>query len=99
MSENLCIVCGEVIPEGRQICLSCERRGLSPCKDCKDRQIGCHVKCERYGAFRSSHDDVLAQRAMEMEYKGYKFERKYATWKKFKNKKSYKGKGTQSHEE
>ena len=25
--ENLCIVCGEIIPEGRQICPNCEKGG------------------------------------------------------------------------
>ena len=24
MSENRCIVCGEIIPEGRQVCPNCE---------------------------------------------------------------------------
>lgn len=25
--ENRCIVCGEIIPEGRQVCYRCERKG------------------------------------------------------------------------
>lgn len=26
MSENRCVVCGDVIPEGRQVCPICEAR-------------------------------------------------------------------------
>ena len=25
-----------------------------PCKDCKDRHVGCHGKCERYKAFNDA---------------------------------------------
>lgn len=25
MTEERCVICGEIIPEGRQICLKCER--------------------------------------------------------------------------
>jgi hypothetical protein len=28
-----------------------------PCLDCKDRYVGCHVKCEKYIEFRKSLDD------------------------------------------
>lgn len=24
----------------------------NPCKDCKDRKVGCHSKCEKYKSFR-----------------------------------------------
>lgn len=26
MNDNRCVCCGEVIPEGRQICIVCERK-------------------------------------------------------------------------
>lgn len=32
-----------------------------PCKDCKDRAIGCHCQCERYGAFRREKEAGYAQ--------------------------------------
>ena len=25
-TENFCVLCGEIIPEGRQVCASCERK-------------------------------------------------------------------------
>lgn len=24
---------------------------ITPCKDCKDREVGCHGKCEKYKVF------------------------------------------------
>ena len=36
--ENRCVICGEIIPEGRQICLNCEKGYLpSPELDEKER--------------------------------------------------------------
>ena len=37
----------------------------SPCKDCEDRQSGCHSKCEKYGEWnkqriQSRHDNYIA---------------------------------------
>ena len=26
--------------------------GMSPCKDCEERHVGCHSKCEKYAEFR-----------------------------------------------
>lgn len=28
-----------------------------PCKDCKDRSVGCHGTCEKYKEYRSNLDD------------------------------------------
>lgn len=36
------------------------------CKGCKDREIGCHGKCERYKAWRKKLDEM---RKKEREYK------------------------------
>ena len=33
----------------------------APCKDCADRTVGCHGKCEKYLAYRSELDAVRAQ--------------------------------------
>lgn len=36
----------------------------SPCKDCPDRQVGCHGSCEKYAAFRA---DTLRRAAANRE--------------------------------
>ena len=37
--EDRCIVCGEIIPEGRMICLQCERRYIKMGMILQDNQI------------------------------------------------------------
>ena len=37
----------------------------SPCKDCADRQVGCHAKCEKYLAYRTELDAAREQRDKE----------------------------------
>lgn len=58
--DEKCIVCGSVIPEGRQVCPTCERKSRSerccPCKDCERREIGCHASCQDYIAWREWKD-------------------------------------------
>jgi hypothetical protein len=34
-----------------------------PCKDCSDRQLGCHGQCERYQAFRAKKEREAQKRA------------------------------------
>lgn len=34
----------------------------SPCKDCPDRILGCHGRCERYKAFRAEREKEYAWR-------------------------------------
>lgn len=34
------------------------REPKSPCKDCSDRQIGCHSECEKYISWRAEHEKV-----------------------------------------
>lgn len=29
---------------------------VSPCKDCSDRQVGCHSNCKRYNEWRAIND-------------------------------------------
>lgn len=41
-----------------------------PCKDCPDRQVGCHAKCEKYIAFRREKDEQNCQRALQTEILG-----------------------------
>ena len=35
----------------------------SPCKDCPDRTVGCHGKCEKYEAYRVKVDELHRLRA------------------------------------
>lgn len=37
----------------------------SPCKDCADRHVGCHGKCERYQ--KSVEQNVVAKATERME--------------------------------
>ena len=32
-----------------------------PCNNCSDRYIGCHGSCERYIAYKSERDRLLAE--------------------------------------
>ena len=36
-----------------------------PCKDCTERKIGCHGKCERYKAFKEYHEAEKQQKIRE----------------------------------
>lgn len=51
----------------------------APCKDCKDRMIGCHSTCEKYQAYRLQQDEIARQRRIGVErqtnYLDYKHEK------------------------
>ncbi|GEM_PF-2376145 len=34
MQDNTCVCCGRIIPEGRQVCPSCEQKYTGGCTDC-----------------------------------------------------------------
>lgn len=53
-----------------------------PCKDCKDRYIGCHDRCEKYQQFKKRNDEL---REKERREKLINFEY-WATTKIHKNK-------------
>jgi hypothetical protein len=44
----------------------------APCKDCPDRYVGCHSKCEKYIAFNKERQEFLEKRskanALEYEF-------------------------------
>lgn len=44
MSDNLCVCCGEIIPEGKQVCPSCEGKVTK----CKHRKKCAFVKAFGY---------------------------------------------------
>lgn len=39
---------------------------MAPCKDCQDREPGCHGKCEKYKEFREALDKENAKRKEEI---------------------------------
>jgi hypothetical protein len=43
--------------DGSQITYGYKRTN-APCKDCKDRYIGCHGKCERYAEFKEEGERI-----------------------------------------
>lgn len=53
-----------------------------PCKDCKDRYLGCHDRCEKYQQFKKRNDEI---REKERREKLINFEY-WATTKIHKNK-------------
>ncbi len=42
-----------------------------PCKDCKDRVVGCHAKCERYAKWRVDHAKEKDQYNKSTEFDRY----------------------------
>lgn len=42
-----------------------------PCKDCKDRETGCHIVCERYRAFREEREAAYKRNAQQAEITGF----------------------------
>jgi RNA polymerase subunit RPABC4/transcription elongation factor Spt4 len=50
MNGERCVLCGEIIPEGRQVCPKCEKS--KECRDCR-HFVGCEKaiwvrKCDEY---------------------------------------------------
>lgn len=69
VSENYCVSCGETIPEGRQVCPTCENKSVdkAPCTGCSERHEDCREHCDKYKAFREWLDGVNALRRQEEE--------------------------------
>lgn len=57
---------------------------VTVCKDCPDREIGCHANCERYAedkrALREHIETVREAKNKDKEYLDYK-RKKYKRWK------------------
>ena len=49
----------------------------APCKECKERNEGCHSRCEKYTAFRKECDEEIKRRALRQE-------QSYVGWLKYK---------------
>lgn len=68
-------------PKDERACLTLVQ---SPCKDCPDRETGCHGKCEKYAAFRAECDAQAEERKNDREYNEYLS----STLKRFKKSRS-----------
>lgn len=54
---------------------------MGTCKDCKDRNIGCHITCERYYEFKKEkerinqlkrkNNDLISKRTKILTHDGY----------------------------
>lgn len=42
-----------------------------PCKDCVERQVGCHKDCERYRQLREYYDQIGEKRRKENDWLDY----------------------------
>lgn len=40
---------------------------LVPCKDCPDRHIGCHAKCEKYIKFKEESAEIEKRRKADVQ--------------------------------
>ena len=45
---------------------------FNPCKDCTDREVGCHGKCEKYAQYRAELERSKAIRKKYATIKGVK---------------------------
>lgn len=43
-----------------------------PCKDCKERYLGCHSKCEKYQNAKKRNDELREKERME-KYTNYEY--------------------------
>ena len=39
----------------------------APCKDCKDRKVGCHSTCEKYKAYQESNSKIRKARVQKAQ--------------------------------
>lgn len=49
----------------------CDMRIESPCKDCPDRYLGCHDRCEKYQAFKKDKNNYKEELAKTKEKYAY----------------------------
>lgn len=60
-----------------------KEKANAPCKDCKNRHIGCHSECNEYKAFCESKTKEKANRRMENDLKCFQYsKRKYSDLRK-----------------
>lgn len=66
---NLCVCCGKEIPEGRQVCPSCEAK--VPASDCKGCFGAANNDCDRCDTERPKTGNPLSQSVTGNEYYDY----------------------------
>lgn len=49
---------------------------VAPCKDCEERELGCHDRCEKYQTFREARKEFNRKVAEFNKYDDYVFGRK-----------------------
>lgn len=86
MSDNTCLVCGEIIPEGRQVCIKCT---MSPCPpQCPNRTESCKFDgtCDRYAKWNGWHQERLAEKHRQQAAEADIYEARRCLIKKAKGK-------------
>lgn len=48
---------------------------LAPCKDCEDREVGCHAGCEKYLAYKKEREKLNKINAKTEIFLSYKKEK------------------------
>lgn len=59
----------------------------APCKDCPDRQVGCHSTCEKYIEFKKEADEQRLKRIEQGNINQYMREASERRYKHLKNRK------------
>ena len=65
-----------------------ELRCTPPCKDCTDREIGCHSNCEKYIEWKNEHNRKREVLRKDEDIKDFIEDLKYRRYEKYLNKKS-----------
>jgi predicted RNA-binding Zn-ribbon protein involved in translation (DUF1610 family) len=68
--DNLCVCCGEIIPEGRQVCYSCEHLAG------KEKRSYMRFNCPECGAPLEVWADSIVKE-IPAEFDGFKYEERY----------------------
>lgn len=66
MAENRCVCCGEIVPEGRQVCPTCEARASVPKYD--PDEFFHHKRQTNADSIRAMSDEELAEWLNGMHY-------------------------------
>ena len=69
MADNECVFCGDVIPEGRQVCPNCEARAGEVKYD--SDEFFHRKKPTNADRIRAYSDDVIANKLFCLEYDAY----------------------------
>lgn len=56
----------------------------NPCKDCEDRELGCHSQCDKYSEFKSKIEEIKEERIKQNFIDDYRITRVERTNKKMK---------------